>query len=230
MKIHLVMLGKTRRPEIRALMDDYVERIRRFAEVQLTELREDSPASLRKLSLDSAATVVLLDDAGKASNLGAIRQVAGRNPRSRRARNRFSVRRRGGFSRNSSSPRDAKTIAFAAHVFARTRPRHARRSNSTAPSPSSRATLTQNSRYLEEADLACTKTENAKSGAKFIFRSAPSAAPPSSDENVDAREYRAISVTEHGAPERPTAATRSEDVIFKQQASQAVEQPKTLSF
>jgi 23S rRNA (pseudouridine1915-N3)-methyltransferase len=65
MKIHLVMLGKTRRPEIRALMDDYVERIRRFAEVQLTELREDSPASLRKLSLDSAATVVLLDDCGK---------------------------------------------------------------------------------------------------------------------------------------------------------------------
>jgi 23S rRNA (pseudouridine1915-N3)-methyltransferase len=66
MKIHLVMLGKTRRPEIRALMDDYVERIRRFAEVQLTQLREDSAASLRKFSLDSAATVVLLDDAGKA--------------------------------------------------------------------------------------------------------------------------------------------------------------------
>jgi 23S rRNA (pseudouridine1915-N3)-methyltransferase len=65
MKIHLVMLGKTKRPEIRALMDDYVARIGRFAEVQVTELREDSAASLRKLSLDPAATVVLLDDAGK---------------------------------------------------------------------------------------------------------------------------------------------------------------------
>jgi 23S rRNA (pseudouridine1915-N3)-methyltransferase len=65
MKIHLIMLGKTRRPEIRTLMDDYVGRIRRFAEVQLTELREDSAASLRKLEIDSAATVVLLDDAGK---------------------------------------------------------------------------------------------------------------------------------------------------------------------
>jgi 23S rRNA (pseudouridine1915-N3)-methyltransferase len=65
MKIHLVMLGKTRRPEIRAMLDDYVARIRRFADVQLTELREDSAASLRKLALDSAATVVLLDDAGK---------------------------------------------------------------------------------------------------------------------------------------------------------------------
>jgi 23S rRNA (pseudouridine1915-N3)-methyltransferase len=64
MKIHLVMLGKTRRPEIQALMDDYLARIGRFADVQLTELREDSTASLRKLALDSAATVVLLDDAG----------------------------------------------------------------------------------------------------------------------------------------------------------------------
>jgi 23S rRNA (pseudouridine1915-N3)-methyltransferase len=65
MKIHLVMLGKTRRPEIRALLDDYLARIRRFADVQLTELREDSAASLRKLTLDSTATIVLLDEAGK---------------------------------------------------------------------------------------------------------------------------------------------------------------------
>jgi len=65
MKIHLVLVGKTRRPEIRALVDDYAARIGRFADVQLTELREDSAASLRKLALDSAATVVLLDDAGK---------------------------------------------------------------------------------------------------------------------------------------------------------------------
>jgi len=65
MKIHLVMLGKTRRPEIRALLDDYLARIGRFADVQLTELREDSAASLRKLSFDPSASVVLLDDAGK---------------------------------------------------------------------------------------------------------------------------------------------------------------------
>jgi 23S rRNA (pseudouridine1915-N3)-methyltransferase len=65
MKIQLVMLGKTRRPEIRTLTEDYLTRIRRFADVQLTELRKDSAASLRKLALDSAATVVLLDDAGK---------------------------------------------------------------------------------------------------------------------------------------------------------------------
>ena len=61
MKIHLVMLGKTRRPETQAMVEDYLARIKRFAEVKLTELREDSAASLRKLDLDSAPMIVLLD-------------------------------------------------------------------------------------------------------------------------------------------------------------------------
>jgi 23S rRNA (pseudouridine1915-N3)-methyltransferase len=65
MKIHIVLLGKTRRPELRALMHDYSERIRRFADVQITELREDSAASVRKLAFEPSATVVLLDDTGK---------------------------------------------------------------------------------------------------------------------------------------------------------------------
>jgi 23S rRNA (pseudouridine1915-N3)-methyltransferase len=65
MKIRLVMLGKTRRPEVRALVDDYVARIARFAEIEIVELRENSSTSFRKLTLDSAATVVLLDDGGK---------------------------------------------------------------------------------------------------------------------------------------------------------------------
>jgi 23S rRNA (pseudouridine1915-N3)-methyltransferase len=65
MRIHFVFLGKTRRAELRALVDDYVARIGRFAEVQITELREDSAASLRKLTIEPGAAIVLLDDAGK---------------------------------------------------------------------------------------------------------------------------------------------------------------------
>jgi 23S rRNA (pseudouridine1915-N3)-methyltransferase len=65
MKIRLIMLGKTRRPEIRALLDDYASRIRHYAESEINELRDDSPAALRKLKVDSTATVVLLDAAGK---------------------------------------------------------------------------------------------------------------------------------------------------------------------
>jgi 23S rRNA (pseudouridine1915-N3)-methyltransferase len=60
------MLGKTRRPEVRTLIDDYVARIERFAEIKVTELREGSATSVRKLGLDPGATIILLDDAGKA--------------------------------------------------------------------------------------------------------------------------------------------------------------------
>jgi 23S rRNA (pseudouridine1915-N3)-methyltransferase len=59
------MLGKTRREEARTLIDDYIARIRRYANVEVAELRDTGPAALRKLKLDSSATIVLLDAAGK---------------------------------------------------------------------------------------------------------------------------------------------------------------------
>ena len=65
MKLRLLMLGKTRREEARALLDDYTARIRHYADVEVTELRDAGPAALRKLKLDSSATIVLLDAAGK---------------------------------------------------------------------------------------------------------------------------------------------------------------------
>jgi 23S rRNA (pseudouridine1915-N3)-methyltransferase len=65
MKIRLLMLGRTRRNEARSLLDDYIARIRHYAEVEVTELRDAGPAALRKLKLDSNATIVLLDASGK---------------------------------------------------------------------------------------------------------------------------------------------------------------------
>jgi 23S rRNA (pseudouridine1915-N3)-methyltransferase len=64
MKIRLVMLGKTRREETRTLFDDYAARIRRYAEIEVTELREASPAALRRLKIEPGATLVLLDAGG----------------------------------------------------------------------------------------------------------------------------------------------------------------------
>jgi 23S rRNA (pseudouridine1915-N3)-methyltransferase len=58
------MLGKTRRTQIRELMDDYVARIRRYAEIEIHELRPDSAASRKRLDIAGGA-VVLLDAAGK---------------------------------------------------------------------------------------------------------------------------------------------------------------------
>lgn len=80
MKIRLIMLGKTRRLEIRGLVDDYASRIRHYAQIEINELRDPSPAALRRLKIDSSAAVVLLDAAGKqftsqqfAGWLGALR-------------------------------------------------------------------------------------------------------------------------------------------------------------
>ena len=44
MKIRLVMLGKTRRAEIRALLEDYLGRIRHYAKIETIELRDPSAA------------------------------------------------------------------------------------------------------------------------------------------------------------------------------------------
>lgn len=65
MRIQLLFLGKTRRPEVRALIDDYVARIRRYAEIEVRDLRPDSPASLKRLEIGAGGAVVLLDAAGK---------------------------------------------------------------------------------------------------------------------------------------------------------------------
>ena len=64
MKIRLLMLGKTRRAELRAVIDDYVKRIGRHSPIEVTEVR-DGDAAIKKLDADRAATAVLLDALGK---------------------------------------------------------------------------------------------------------------------------------------------------------------------
>ena len=67
MKIRLLMLGKTRRAELRAVLDDYVKRVGRYATTEVVEVRDES-AMLKKLDAERAATVVLLDAGGKTLN------------------------------------------------------------------------------------------------------------------------------------------------------------------
>jgi 23S rRNA (pseudouridine1915-N3)-methyltransferase len=68
MRIRLLMLGKTRRPEMRAVLDDYAKRIGRYLPIEITEVRDES-AAVKKLDADRAATVVLLD--ARAKNLSS---------------------------------------------------------------------------------------------------------------------------------------------------------------
>ena len=76
MKIRLLMLGKTRRVELRAVIDDYVKRIGRYSPIEITEVR-DSEAALKKLDVDRAATAVLLDAAGKSLESNAFAKWLG---------------------------------------------------------------------------------------------------------------------------------------------------------
>jgi 23S rRNA (pseudouridine1915-N3)-methyltransferase len=64
MKLRLLMLGKTRRAELRAVFDDYVKRIGRSCPIEVNDLR-DADAAIKKLDADRAATVLLLDAGGK---------------------------------------------------------------------------------------------------------------------------------------------------------------------
>ena len=64
MKIRLILLGKTRRSELVALLDEYVKRIGRSCPIEVTEVR-DGEAAVKKLDMDRAATAVLLDAGGK---------------------------------------------------------------------------------------------------------------------------------------------------------------------
>ena len=76
MKLRLLMLGKTRRPEMRAVLDDYVGRIGRSCPIEIMELR-DGHAALKRLDADRAATVVLLDAAGKNLDSNALAKWLG---------------------------------------------------------------------------------------------------------------------------------------------------------
>jgi 23S rRNA (pseudouridine1915-N3)-methyltransferase len=71
MRIRLLMLGKTRRPELRVVLDDYVKRIGRHAPIEVNEVR-DVPAAIKKLDADRGAAVTFLDAAGKSFTSGAF--------------------------------------------------------------------------------------------------------------------------------------------------------------
>jgi 23S rRNA (pseudouridine1915-N3)-methyltransferase len=76
MRIRLLMLGKIRRPELRAILGDYVKRISRSCPIEITEVR-DGEAAIKKLDADRAATAVLLDAAGKTLDSSALAKWLG---------------------------------------------------------------------------------------------------------------------------------------------------------
>ncbi len=76
MRLQLLMIGKTRRPEMCALLDDYVKRISRSCPIEIVEAR-DADAALKKLDADHAATAILLDPDGRAIDSNAFARWIG---------------------------------------------------------------------------------------------------------------------------------------------------------
>jgi 23S rRNA (pseudouridine1915-N3)-methyltransferase len=76
MKIRLIFLGKTRRGELVALLEEYVKRIGRSGPIEVNEVR-DGEAALKKLDADRAAAAVLLDADGKSYDSEAFAKWIG---------------------------------------------------------------------------------------------------------------------------------------------------------
>jgi len=76
MKICLLMLGKTRRPEMVSALGDYVKRISRACPVEIVEAR-DAVAALKRLDANRAAASVLLDAGGKVYDSDAFAKWLG---------------------------------------------------------------------------------------------------------------------------------------------------------
>ena len=76
MRLQVLMIGKTRRAEICAIIEDYVKRIRRSCPIEVLEVR-DSEAVLKKLDADRSATRILLDAGGRTMDSNAFAKWLG---------------------------------------------------------------------------------------------------------------------------------------------------------
>ena len=76
MKICLLMLGKTRRPEMVSALGDYMKRISRSCPIEIAEVR-DATAALKRLDANRAATSVLMDAGGKVYDSDAFAKWIG---------------------------------------------------------------------------------------------------------------------------------------------------------
>jgi 23S rRNA (pseudouridine1915-N3)-methyltransferase len=76
MRLQLLLLGKSRRPEVCTLLDDYVNRIRRACPIEMVEVR-DADAALKKLDADRTAIPILLDAGGRMIDSNALAKWLG---------------------------------------------------------------------------------------------------------------------------------------------------------
>jgi 23S rRNA (pseudouridine1915-N3)-methyltransferase len=89
MKLRVVWIGKTRSKELSVLIDDFVERLRRFVPADITEIRDPRTGNDQRqlaaeeerilAALDSDDRVVVLDAAGQSWSSQHLAQFVGRH-------------------------------------------------------------------------------------------------------------------------------------------------------
>jgi len=92
MKLRVVWIGKTRSKELSALIDDFLERLRRFVSVDITEIRDPRAGDDQRqlaaeeerllAALDSGDRVVVLDPAGQSWSSKQVSQFLDKHLRS----------------------------------------------------------------------------------------------------------------------------------------------------
>jgi 23S rRNA (pseudouridine1915-N3)-methyltransferase len=108
MKLRVVWIGKTRSKELSALIDDFLERLRRFVPADITEIRDPRTGSDQRqlaaeeerllASLDSDDRVVVLDAAGQSWSSQQLAQFVGKHLGSDPRRLTFVIGGYGGMS------------------------------------------------------------------------------------------------------------------------------------
>jgi 23S rRNA (pseudouridine1915-N3)-methyltransferase len=108
MKLRVVWIGKTKSKELGALTADFLERVRRFVPVEVTELRDPRAGDDRRQlaaeeerllgALDSDDRVVVLDAAGQPWTSPQLAQFLGKHLRNDPRRLTFVIGGYGGMS------------------------------------------------------------------------------------------------------------------------------------
>ena len=108
MKLRVVWIGKTRNRELSALIDDFLERLRRFVSADITEVRDPRTGSDKRQlaaeeerlleALDSDDRVVVLDANGQCWSSQQLAQFVGKHLASDSRRLTFVIGGYGGMT------------------------------------------------------------------------------------------------------------------------------------
>jgi 23S rRNA (pseudouridine1915-N3)-methyltransferase len=104
LKLRVVWIGKTRSRELSALIIDFLDRLRRFVSIDITEIRDPKAGDDRRQisaeegALDSNDRVVVLDAAGRSWTSQQLAQFVGKHLGSDPRRLTFVIGGYGGMS------------------------------------------------------------------------------------------------------------------------------------